>query len=97
MLRLAGATGWQVLRLVSAEALTVVAAGTLLGLAVAGLGLAGLCGALALVSAPVTPALPWATITTAAGACAFLAVLSTVVPTALTLRRRAVELAGVRE
>ncbi|MGC3004047.1 FtsX-like permease family protein, partial [Streptomyces sp. G35A] len=49
VLRLAGATRGQVLRLVGAEALTVVAVGGLLGLLVAGLGLGGMWAALGLL------------------------------------------------
>ncbi|MFF4832427.1 FtsX-like permease family protein [Streptomyces sp. NPDC001315] len=97
VLRLAGATRRQVLRLVGAEALTVVAVGALLGLLVAGLNVAGMWGALRLLSVPGTIELPWAAIGAAVGACALLAVLASVVPAALALRRRAVELAGVPE
>ncbi|MER5749345.1 ABC transporter permease [Streptomyces sp. NPDC002088] len=97
VLRLAGATRRQVLRLVGAEALMVVAVGALLGLLVAGLNLAGMWGALRLLSVPGTIELPWAAIGAAVGACALLAVIASVVPAALVLRRRAVELAGVRE
>ncbi|GAA2390466.1 ABC transporter permease [Streptomyces glaucosporus] len=97
VLRLAGATGGQVLRLVGAEALTVVAVGALLGLAVAGLNLAGMWSALSLLSVRTAIELPWAVIGATVAACAVLAVVSSVVPAALALRRRAVELAGVRE
>ncbi|MET7351064.1 ABC transporter permease [Streptomyces mirabilis] len=95
VLRLAGATRWQVLRLVGAEALTVVTVGGVLGLLVTGLNLLGMWSALALLSAPTTVEIPW----TAAGAVlgAVTAVVWSVIPAALALRRRAVELAGVRE
>ncbi|GAA3990004.1 hypothetical protein GCM10022384_42490 [Streptomyces marokkonensis] len=97
VLRLAGATGGQVLRLVGAEALLVVAVGALLGLVAAGLDLAGMWAALGLLSVPPTPALPWATIGAVVSACAFLAVLASVVPAALALRCRPAEPAGIRE
>ncbi|GAB2865579.1 ABC transporter permease [Streptomyces deserti] len=97
VLRLAGATRGQVLRLVGAEALTVVAVGALLGLMVAGLNLAGMWGALALLSVRSTIELPWAAIGTSVALCAVLAVTASVVPAAAVLRRRAVELAGTRE
>ncbi len=97
VLRLAGATRWQVLRLTGAEALTVVAAGTLLGLLVAGVNLAGMWSALALLSVRPALALPWQALGTTAAACALLAVISATVPAAVALRRRPVELAGVRE
>ncbi|GAA2540419.1 MULTISPECIES: FtsX-like permease family protein [Streptomyces] len=97
VLRLAGATHGQVLRLVAAEALLVVAVGGLLGLLVAGLNLAGMRAALGLLSAPGTIALPWTALGVVVAACALSAVVSAVVPAALVLRRRAVESAGARE
>ncbi|MFI6061047.1 ABC transporter permease [Streptomyces sp. NPDC051286] len=97
VLRLAGATRWQVLRLVGAEALVVVTVGAVLGLLVAGLNLMGMWGALGLLSVWTSIEIPWATIGGVVGACVVLAVVFSVVPAALSLRRRAVELAGVRE
>ncbi|MEU9453916.1 ABC transporter permease [Streptomyces sp. NPDC048277] len=97
VLRLAGATRWQVLRLVGAEALTVVAVGGVLGLLVAAVNLAGMWGALALLSVRTTIELPWTALGAAVGACAVLAVVSSVVPAAVVLRRRAMDPAGVRE
>ncbi|WP_031080323.1 ABC transporter permease [Streptomyces sp. NRRL WC-3549] len=96
VLRLAGATHRQVLRLVGAEALTVVAVGTVLGVLVAGLELVGLWSALGLLSVHSTIQMPWATIGMAAGACAVVALVSSVVPASLALRRPAVESAGLR-
>ncbi|MFI2641536.1 FtsX-like permease family protein [Streptomyces sp. NPDC018610] len=97
VLRLAGATQWQVLRLVGAEALMVVAVGGLLGILVAGLNLAGMWAALGLLSVRTTIQLPWEAIGAAVGACAVLAVVASVAPASLALRRRPVELAGMRE
>lgn len=97
VLRLAGATGWQVLRLVGAEALMVVMLGGLLGALVAGLNLMGMWSALGVLSVWTSIEIPWATLAAALGACAVLAVVSAVAPACLSLRRRAVELAGVRE
>ncbi|WP_445517775.1 ABC transporter permease [Streptomyces sp. NEAU-174] len=97
VLRLAGATTWQVLRLVGAEALTVVAVGTALGLLVTVLNLAGMWSALALLSVRTTIDVPWTPIGAAVAACAVLAVVSSVAPAAFALRRRAVTLAGLRE
>jgi putative ABC transport system permease protein len=97
VLRLAGATRGQVLRLVAAEALTVVAVGTVLGVLVAVLNLCGMRGALALLSAPAAPlALPWPALGAVAGACAVVAVLAAAVPAALALRRGAGEGLSVR-
>ncbi|GAA0921176.1 MULTISPECIES: FtsX-like permease family protein [Streptomyces violaceusniger group] len=97
VLRLAGATTWQVLRLVGAEALTVVAVGAALGLLVTGLNLAGMWSALALLSVRTTIDVPWTPIGAAVAACAVLAVVSSVAPAAFALRHRAVTLAGLRE
>ncbi|MFE6763983.1 FtsX-like permease family protein [Streptomyces sp. NPDC057689] len=97
VLRLAGATRWQVLRLVGAEALMVVVVGGVLGLLVAGLNLAGMWGALGLQSVWSPVELPWTEIGTAVGVCAVLAVVSSVAPASLAMRRRAVELAGIKE
>ncbi|MFF3419752.1 FtsX-like permease family protein [Streptomyces sp. NPDC002698] len=97
VLRLAGATRWQVLRLVGAEAVMVVMVGGLLGALVAGLNLVGMWSALGLLSVWTSIEIPWATLAAVLGACAVLAVNSAVAPAALSLRRRAVELAGVRE
>ncbi|MFF7279376.1 FtsX-like permease family protein [Streptomyces griseorubiginosus] len=97
VLRLAGATPWQVLRLVAAEALMVVAVGGVLGLLVAGLNLAGMWGALGLLSVGSPVRLPWAELGATVGACAVLAVVFSVAPAWLAMRRRTVELAGIRE
>ncbi|WP_432117298.1 FtsX-like permease family protein [Streptomyces sp. bgisy032] len=96
-LRLAGATRGQVLRLTGAEALTVVAAGALLGLLVTAVNLAGMWMALALLSVRPPLALPWQALGITVAACALLAVVSAVVPAALALRRRAVDPAGFRD
>ncbi|MBB6415995.1 ABC transporter permease [Streptomyces sp. AK010] len=96
VLRLAGATRWQMLRLTAAEALTAVAAGALLGLLVTGVNLAGMWGALALLSVPPTITLPWQALGTTALACALLAMICATVPAALALRRRPADLAGIR-
>ncbi|MBK3578896.1 ABC transporter permease [Streptomyces sp. MBT65] len=97
VLRLAGATGRQVLRLVGAEALMVVMVGGLLGALVAGLNLVGMWCALGLLSVWTSIEIPWATLAAAVGACAVLAVVSAVIPAGLSLRRRAVEWAGTPE
>lgn len=86
VLRLSGATPGQILRIVAAEALAVVAVGTALGALTAVLGLAGLWGAMTLQSAPGTLTLPWAALATTAGACAVLAVTASVLPAAFALR-----------
>ncbi|MFF8676473.1 FtsX-like permease family protein [Streptomyces sp. NPDC015237] len=97
VLRLAGATRRQVLRMVGAESLLVVAVGMLLGLVVAGLNLAGMWGALRLLSVDTAVELPWTALGGVAASCAVLAVTASVVPAGLATRRRAGELAGTRE
>ncbi|MGV9451892.1 FtsX-like permease family protein [Streptomyces sp. NPDC003635] len=97
VLRLAGATTGQVLRLVAAEALMVVVVGGVLGLLVAALNLLGMWSALGLLSVWTPIAIPWTAVGSAVGACAVLAVVSAVAPAGISMRRRAVELAGMRE
>ncbi|MFI6437187.1 FtsX-like permease family protein [Streptomyces sp. NPDC050759] len=97
VLRLAGATRRQVLRLVGAEALTVVAVGGLLGLLVTAINLAGMRGALGLLSVHGPMRIPWPELATVTGACAVLAVVFSVAPAAWAMRRSAVELAGTSE
>ncbi|MFC7219652.1 FtsX-like permease family protein [Streptomyces polyrhachis] len=97
VLRLAGATKAQVLRVVAAESLMVVAVGAVLGLLVAGLNLVGIWGALGILHVWSPIVLPWSTLGAAVGVCAVLAVLASVAPAGLSLRHRPVELAGVRE
>ncbi|MFF1502269.1 FtsX-like permease family protein [Streptomyces sp. NPDC058316] len=97
VLRLAGATKWQVLRLVGAEALMVVAVGGVLGLLVAALNLLGIWSALGMLKVWTSIEVPWSTLGATVGACAVLAVVSAMTPAWFSLRRRAVELAGMRE
>lgn len=88
-LRLAGATPLQLLRLVGAEALTVVAVGAVLGVLVTFLNLLGMDTALHLLAAPAPLAVPWPALGATTAACAVLAVLSATTATALALRRGA--------
>ncbi|MFI6084660.1 FtsX-like permease family protein [Streptomyces sp. NPDC051217] len=97
VLRLTGATKPQVLRLVAAEALVVVAVGSLLGAAVAGLNLLGLRGALALLSVRSPLVVPWGNLGAMVAASAVLAVVAAVLPALAALRTRPVEVAGTRE
>ncbi|MFG3022987.1 ABC transporter permease [Streptomyces sp. NPDC048254] len=86
-LRLAGATRRQVLRLVGAEALTVVAVGALLGLLVTALNLAAVGAALHVLHAPATLVLPWPALAATTAVCAALAVLAATAPAAAATRR----------
>ncbi|MER5883773.1 FtsX-like permease family protein [Streptomyces sp. NPDC001941] len=96
VLRLAGATRWQLLRLTGAEALMVVTVGGLLGALVAVLNLMGMWGALRLLSVRTPVGIPWTTLGAATGACAVLAVTAAVAAAGATLRRGAAERAGAR-
>ncbi|THA76348.1 ABC transporter permease [Streptomyces sp. A0642] len=97
VLRLAGATKAQVLRLVGAEALVVVAVGAVLGGAVAALNLLGVRTALGLLGVHSPVVAPWGTIGSVVAASALVAVVSAVLPASLALRTRPVDLAGARE
>ncbi|MFB6613626.1 FtsX-like permease family protein [Streptomyces sp. NPDC056367] len=97
VLRLAGATRWQVLRLVAWEALLVVLAGAVTGTLVAALNLGGMRAALGLLGVRSPLVIPWDVLGASSAACAALGVLSAAASAAVSLRRPAVELAGVRE
>ncbi|MFJ6855951.1 FtsX-like permease family protein [Streptomyces sp. NPDC091271] len=97
VLRLTGATKPQVLRLVTAEALVVVAVGAVLGGAVAGLNLLGVKSALELLSVSSPVVVPWAALVSVLTACSLAAVVSAVLPALVALRTRPVEVAGARE
>lgn len=88
-LRMAGATRWQVLRLVAGESLTVVLAGAVLGTLVALLNLAGIRAALGLLHVRSGLVMPWEALGVTAGACAAVAVVCAAVPAAVALRRPA--------
>ncbi|MFJ6012578.1 FtsX-like permease family protein [Streptomyces sp. NPDC092952] len=96
-LRLTGATKGQVLRLVGAEALVVVAVGTVLGVVIAGVNLLGVWGALGLLDVWSDVVVPWGTVAAVVGASALLATVASVLPASFALRVRPVELAGMRE
>ncbi|MFG2721994.1 ABC transporter permease [Streptomyces sp. NPDC048416] len=97
VLRLAGATRWQVLRVVGGEALLVVAVGGTLGLGVTVLNLLGMRTALGLLSVSAPIAVPWAALGATVAICALLAVVASVVPASLALRRGASEPVGAGE
>jgi putative ABC transport system permease protein len=85
-LRLTGATTGQVLRVTTAEALVSVAAGTVLGVAVAAISLNGVRAAVAAeMHRAVSIVVPWSSAVTVTLACAVVAVAATAAP---VLRRR---------
>jgi putative ABC transport system permease protein len=96
-LRLSGATPGQVLRMIGVEAVLVSAIGVLLAGAVTAVTLFGMRDALAPVATAVPIVVPWTPVGGIAAACLAIALLASLIPAALVLRRRPVELAGVRE
>ncbi|MFJ8014446.1 ABC transporter permease [Streptomyces sp. NPDC096339] len=96
VLRLAGATRWQVLRLVAWEALLVVLVGAVTGALVAALNLGGIRAALGLLGVRSPIVIPWEVMGVSFAACAALAVLSATASAAVSLRRPAVGPAGLR-
>jgi putative ABC transport system permease protein len=87
MLRLAGATSGQILKIVAADSLTIVLLGMVLAAAATACTLAGIAGALARLGAPVTLTIPWAPVGATTAACALVAVVASVLSAASTLRR----------
>ncbi|WP_420034305.1 FtsX-like permease family protein [Streptomyces sp. cg28] len=85
-LRLLGARRGQVLRCVAAEALLVVAIGTVLAGGTAALSLGGLWISLVQIAGPLGISLPWATLGALTAGCAVLAVLASVGAALLTDR-----------
>ncbi|GIF22498.1 putative ABC transport system permease protein [Actinoplanes tereljensis] len=80
-LRLSGASGGQILRVTSAEALLAVAVGTMLGGAVAVASLGGFRAAVeAELSRPVPLVIPWGTAATVIATCAVIALAATALP-----------------
>lgn len=96
-LRLTGATPRQVLRVIGVEAVLVTVVGVLLAAVVTGITVLGMHSGLTPVAARVSLVVPWWPLAGIAGTCLVLAVLSSLVPAALVMRHRPVELAGVRE
>ncbi|GIJ45525.1 hypothetical protein Val02_24110 [Virgisporangium aliadipatigenens] len=82
LLRLAGATAGQRLRVVAGEALFVVAVGVVLALGAAVLALGALCAALLRLTGDLpVPVLPWGTLAAVAAATAAVGVATSVVMT----------------
>ncbi|MGK5738598.1 FtsX-like permease family protein [Micromonospora sp. URMC 103] len=87
LIRLAGATRRQVVRLVAAEAALAVLIGALLGGAVALAGLVSIRAGLSQqVGAPVDLVVPWSVVAGVVGLCLLLALAGSMVPTLRSLR-----------
>jgi putative ABC transport system permease protein len=96
-LRLSGATPGQVLRLIGVEACLVSGIGTLLAAAVTAATVTGLRHGLLGLAPSVRVVIPWLPLAGIALACLAIAVLASLIPAALALRRRPAELAAVPE
>ncbi|GID69597.1 hypothetical protein Acy02nite_74780 [Actinoplanes cyaneus] len=91
VLRLAGAARAQVLLVVAAETLTVVAVGTVLGMIVTLVNLLGIWAALATLSVWSAIVLPWPALVAAPAACAVVALIAAMPAAAVALRARPME------
>jgi putative ABC transport system permease protein len=97
VLRLAGATPRQVIRVVIAESLLVATLGVVLALVASALNFVGMLAALdRLVGHPAVSA-PWWTVAAVAVVCTVLTLLGSVLSVRVTLRSPAVEMIGFRE
>lgn len=94
LLRLAGATRAQVVRLVTAESVLVAAVGSLLGCAVAAVQLGAMRAGLALLGAPAPWTLPWRPVGLVAGGCVLVAAACAAPAAAWALRHRPVTAAA---
>lgn len=97
LLRLAGATSGQVLRVIAAEACLVAVIATLLAAAVTSVTLAGLRAGLSALAPAVQVVIPWPPLAGLVAACLAIAVLASVIPAAVTLRKPPADLAGAPE
>jgi putative ABC transport system permease protein len=96
-LRLSGAAPGQVLRMIGVEALLVSGIGTLLAAAVTAVTVVGLRHGLAPLAPSVRVVVPWLPLGGIALACLVVALLASVIPASLALRRPPLELAGGHE
>jgi putative ABC transport system permease protein len=96
-LRLSGAAPGQVLRMIGVEALLVSGIGILFAAGVTAITVIGLRHGLAPFAPAVRLVIPWLPLTGIAGACLVIALLASLIPAAVALRRPALELAGAHE
>ena len=95
VLRLSGATGRQVLRMLATEACLVTGAGVAVSAAVTTVTVASVAGGLAWAAPSVPAVVPWLQIGGIAAACLVIALLATLIPAAIALRGRPADLAGL--
>jgi putative ABC transport system permease protein len=96
-LRLSGAAPGQVLRMIGVEALLVSGVGTLFAAGVTAVTVIGLRHGLAPLAPSVRLAIPWLPLGGIALACLVIALLASLIPASLALRRPPLELAGMPE
>jgi putative ABC transport system permease protein len=96
-LRLSGAAPGQVLRMIGVEALLVSGIGTLFAAGVTAVTVIGLQQGLAPLAPSVRLVVPWLPLGGIALACLVIALLASLIPAFLALRRPPLELAGVPE
>lgn len=94
-LRLTGATYGQVLRIIGAEACLVTGIGVAMAAAVTAVTMATLRHMLSGLAPSVDLVIPWRTAGGIALACLLVALLASLIPAALTLRRRPAALAAI--
>lgn len=94
LLRLAGATPAQVIRLVTTESVLVVAVGSVLGCAVAAVQLGSMHAGLAILAVDAPLVVPWRPLGLVTGACVLIAAPCAALAAAWALRRRPVSAAG---
>jgi putative ABC transport system permease protein len=97
VLRLAGATPGQVLRMIGAEAVLVTALGAVLAVVAVVPAVAGLALALGGRNPQVQLVVPWWPVAAIAAACLAVALAASLVPAAVLVRRRPADLAGTWE
>lgn len=97
VLRMAGATPKQVVRIFIAESLLVTAIGLVLALAATAVNLTGLWGALLRLFGATPIVVPYPTVIAVAAVSTLFAVVGTVLPVGAILRARTVRFAGTRE
>jgi putative ABC transport system permease protein len=96
-LRLSGASPGQVLRMIGVEALLVSGIGTVFAAGVTAVTVIGLRHGLAPLAPSVRLVVPWLPLGGIALACLVIALVASLIPASLALRRPPLELAGVPE
>jgi putative ABC transport system permease protein len=96
-MRLSGATPAQVLTMIGAEACLVAAIATLLAAGITAVTVVGVRAGLSGLAPAVRLVIPWTLLTGITLACLVTAVLASLIPAAIGLRRRPAELAPAPE